>query len=68
MELVTGATGYIGSRLHQAIDPDADFRFVNVAPWRSVDEFTAAVADPAFAQAARAIYHRAHPSLFVALT
>ena len=66
--LVKGRTGYVGSRLHQAIDPGAGFRFVNVAPWRSVDDFTAAVADPAFARAARAIYHRAHPSLFVAVT
>ncbi len=66
--LVKGRPGYVGSRLHQAIDPQASFRYVNVAPWRSVDEFTAAVADPAFAQAARAIYHQAHPSLFVAVT
>ena len=64
--LVKGRPGYIGSRLHRAIDPDAPFRFVNVAPWQSVRDFTAAVADPAFARAARSIYHRAHPSLFVA--
>jgi heme-degrading monooxygenase HmoA len=61
---VVGRDGYVGSRLHRSRDPRARFRFVNVAPWRDVDAFTAAVADPGFAEAARAIYHRAHPSLF----
>jgi heme-degrading monooxygenase HmoA len=56
--------GYIGSRLHRAVDAAAEFRFVNVAPWRDVDAFTAAVASLPFLRASREIYHRAHPSLF----
>ena len=65
--LVKGRPGYVGSRLHRSLDPGARYRFINVAPWASVEAFTSAVADPAFARAARAIYHRAHPSLFVVL-
>jgi heme-degrading monooxygenase HmoA len=63
-DTVKGKPGYIGSRLHRAEDPDAAFRFVNVAPWETVDAFTAAVATPAFAGGATAIYHQAHPALF----
>jgi heme-degrading monooxygenase HmoA len=63
--LVKGRPGYVGSHLNRSIDDDAEFRFVNVSPWASVSAFTAAVTDPAFAQAARTIYHRAHPSLYV---
>jgi heme-degrading monooxygenase HmoA len=62
---VVGRPGYIGSRLHRTDDPAAVYRFVNVAPWQDVDTFTAAVATPAFAEAATAIYHQAHPVLFI---
>lgn len=64
-DTVKGRHGYIGSRLHRALDPAATFRFVNIAPWSDLDSFTAAVASPAFAETATAIYHQAHPSLFV---
>jgi heme-degrading monooxygenase HmoA len=64
-DIVAVRPGYVGSRLHRAIDPGATFRWVNVAPWSDLEEFTAAVATPAFAEAATAIYHQAHPGLFV---
>src|SRR5690348_18050207 len=31
--------GYIDTALHQAIAPEADFQFVNVAHWRTAEEF-----------------------------
>jgi heme-degrading monooxygenase HmoA len=34
--------GYLEHTLHQALTPDARYRFVNVARWRSEDEFRAA--------------------------
>lgn len=66
-DTVRGRPGYIGSRLHRALDPGARFRFVNVAPWGDLDTVTAAVATTAFAESATAIYHQAHPSLYAVL-
>jgi heme-degrading monooxygenase HmoA len=31
--------GFISSRLHQSLDSDAEFRYVNVAEWESADHF-----------------------------
>jgi heme-degrading monooxygenase HmoA len=61
---VSGRPGYIGSVLSRSDDPDATFRWVNVSPWTDIDDFTAAVATSAFAEAATAIYHQAHPGLY----
>ena len=36
--------GYIGTRLHQNINPNGKYHFVNVARWRSAEEFKAATA------------------------
>lgn len=36
--------GYISTRLHQNIDPNGKYHFVNVARWRSAEEFKAATA------------------------
>jgi heme-degrading monooxygenase HmoA len=63
-DTVAGRPGYIGSRLHRTDDPGATYRFVNVAPWADLDRLTAAVATPAFAESATAIYHQAHPALY----
>lgn len=63
-DIVAGRPGYVGSRLHRSRDPDATFRFINVAPWQDLETFTAAVATQQFAEAATAIYHQAHPGLF----
>jgi heme-degrading monooxygenase HmoA len=59
-----GLPNYLGTRLHQSLSPDAAFRFVNVAPWESPQAFQAAIQDPGFREAAAAIQHRAHPSLY----
>jgi heme-degrading monooxygenase HmoA len=51
-DLLRTRPGFVGSRLHRALSPDARFRFVNVAEWESVEHFQAAVSDPAFAELA----------------
>ena len=42
--------GFLSSRLHRALGPDARFRFVNVAEWESPDAFRAAVTNPEFVE------------------
>ena len=45
--------GFLSSRLHRALAPDARFRFVNVAEWASPKEFEAAVTSEEFREIAR---------------
>jgi len=40
--------GYLSTRLHQSLSPEADFRFVNVALWQSAQAFQAAISHPEF--------------------
>ena len=35
--------GFVNTRLHRAVLPDARFRFVNVAEWRSAKDWQAAM-------------------------
>jgi heme-degrading monooxygenase HmoA len=58
------ADGYLGTRLYRSHAPGARFRFINVAPWRSPQDFQAALQRPEFQQAATATHHRAHPALY----
>lgn len=34
--------GYVGHRLHQSLNPDARYRFVNYVQWASVEQWQAA--------------------------
>jgi heme-degrading monooxygenase HmoA len=56
--------GYLATRLHRSLSPQAEFRFVNIGRYASPQAFQAAVQQPEFRQAAAAIQHRAHPSLY----
>ena len=57
--------GYIDTALHQAIAPDADFQFVNVARWRTAEEFLAATQRPEFLDSAIGLVaYPLHPSLY----
>ncbi|WP_373460288.1 hypothetical protein [Arthrobacter globiformis] len=38
----------MSTRLHRSLPPDAEFRFVNMAGWESVDSFRAATTQPEF--------------------
>jgi len=64
-ELIRTSGGYIRTRLHKALQPDARFRYINVAEigavdtWRSVvsgDEFRAVSARMAKFQPSPALY------------
>jgi heme-degrading monooxygenase HmoA len=56
--------GYLGTRLHRSLSPEADFRFVNIGRYTSPQAFQTAIGQPQFRQAAAAIQHRAHPGLY----
>jgi heme oxygenase (mycobilin-producing) len=56
--------GYLGTRLHRSLAPDAYFRFVNVAAWPSPQAFQAAINDPAFLEVTAEMPGHAHPSLY----
>jgi heme-degrading monooxygenase HmoA len=62
--LMRAQPGYLGTRLHRSLAPDAEFRFVNIAAWPSAAAFQAALDDPAFREATAEISGRAHPSLY----
>lgn len=51
-KFLSSQEGYLSTKLHRSISPTADFRFVNVARWRSPLAFQAAIAAPAFPAAA----------------
>jgi heme-degrading monooxygenase HmoA len=57
--------GYGNTALHQAVTPGADFEFVNIAHWRSAEDFAAATQSPGFREVAAALarYPR-HPALY----
>ena len=40
--------GFVSTRLHRSLAPDARFRFVNIAEWASSQDFQAAVASEQF--------------------
>ena len=40
--------GYLSTRLHRALTPDARFPLINVAEWASPADFEAAITDPRF--------------------
>ena len=35
--------GYVNTRLHRTLDPNAKFHFVNIAEWKSMEQFIAAL-------------------------
>jgi heme-degrading monooxygenase HmoA len=45
--------GFVSSRLHRALAPDARFRFINIAEWASPEDFQAAVSGEEFHEIAR---------------
>jgi hypothetical protein len=51
--------------LQQAFAPDAEFQFVNVAHWRSAEDFTKALQSPGFREVAAGLaQYPSHPSLY----
>lgn len=62
--LMRAKPGYLGTRLHRSLAPDAEFRFVNIAAWPSEEAFQAAIDDSAFLEATAEASGRSHPSLY----
>jgi heme oxygenase (mycobilin-producing) len=57
--------GYVDTALHQAVRPDAEFQFVNIARWRTAEEFMAAMQSPGFRESAAGLAgYRPHPALY----
>jgi heme oxygenase (mycobilin-producing) len=57
--------GYVDRALHQAVAPDAEFQFVNIARWRTADDFRAATRSPEFRDATAGLAgYQSHPALY----
>jgi heme-degrading monooxygenase HmoA len=57
--------GYIDTALHQAVTAGADFQFVNVAHWRTAEDFDAAIQNPGFRESAPGLAaYSSHPALY----
>jgi heme-degrading monooxygenase HmoA len=56
--------GFLSTRLHQSLDPAAEFRYVNVAEWESADQFRTAATAPEFQRRTSGMNVRAHPALY----
>jgi heme-degrading monooxygenase HmoA len=61
-EFLSTQDGYLSTRLHRSLAPDADFRFVNVALWESEQAFRDATSKPEFRNAP--VPFRFHASLY----
>lgn len=49
--------GYVSTKLHRAVNPDARFHLVNVAEWESPEAFEAALNNPALQEVAAKLEH-----------
>ena len=56
--------GFVSTRLHQSLDPQAAFRFVNLAVWESAEHFQRALGTPEFQELARGMPFSGHPALY----
>jgi heme oxygenase (mycobilin-producing) len=45
--------GFIRTKLHRSLDPEAQFNFINVAHWESVEAFRKAIGRPEYQQLGR---------------
>jgi heme-degrading monooxygenase HmoA len=61
-EYLSSQEGYLSTKLHRSVAPDADFRFVNVAHWESGQAFRDATSQPEFRDAP--VPFRFHASLY----
>ncbi len=57
-------SGHVDTALHQATSPGADFQFVNIAHWRSAEEFTEAIQSEGFRKSAIGLRWPMHPTLY----
>src|SRR5215468_11216956 len=62
------APGFLSTRLHESLDPQARFRFINVAEWESPQHFQAAMSSEAFQQMRLHMPWTAYPALYRVVT
>src|SRR5712691_13229705 len=62
------APGFLSARLHESLDSQAKFRFVNVAEWESPQHFQAAMSSEAFQQMRRQMPWVSYPALYRVVT
>jgi heme oxygenase (mycobilin-producing) len=58
---------HLDTSLHQAVTPDSKFQFINIAHWRSAQEFTDAIASAGFQEAASDLRWPMHPALYTVI-
>jgi heme-degrading monooxygenase HmoA len=58
------APGFLSTRLHKSLDPQAKFRFINVAQWESPQHFQAAISTEAFQRILAAMPFTSYPALY----
>ena len=64
-EYMRHAPGFRSTRLHESLDPQAQFRFVNIVQWESPEHFQAAINSEAFQQISQKMpLVTAHPALY----
>ncbi len=63
-DLMRREPGFLSSRLHQSLSPQAKFRFVNVAQWESAQHFQAAMSKETFQKAIQQMNYVAYPALY----
>ncbi len=56
--------GFISTKLHRSLNPDATFQYVNIAIWESPQAFKAAVSTPEFRQIAASLPTQGNPNLY----
>ncbi|MFC0680318.1 hypothetical protein ACFFGH_20985 [Lysobacter korlensis] len=64
-ELLQAAAGDEATRLHRALQPDAKYRFINVAEIGSVEDWCTAITSPEFVELSRTMSEfQPAPSLY----
>src|SRR6266852_4544067 len=58
------APGFLSTRLHESLDPQAKFRFVNVAEWESPQHSKAAMSSEPFQQTRGKMPSTVFPALY----
>ncbi|HEX6484860.1 MAG TPA: antibiotic biosynthesis monooxygenase family protein [Ktedonobacteraceae bacterium] len=61
-EYMRQAPGFLSTRLHKSLDPQAKFRFINVAQWESPEHWQAAMRSEAVQQ--HRVLYPAYPALY----
>ena len=56
--------GYVSTALHRSLNPQARFRYINVAVWESAEDSNAALHSPEFAAYRERIPFAHYPSVY----